>query len=75
MPGVACKVAAPDLSCLHHQPGQIAAGTGVKRMVLTRLSPLTEEAGALAEVRQHYRGEVLLGSDLLVIQRGQSRHS
>lgn len=40
----------------------------MKRMVLTHLSPLIEASGALADVRQHYQGEVLLGSDLLVIQ-------
>lgn len=50
------------------QAGQIAAEAGVKRMVLTHLSASISQAGALAEVRQHYQGEVLLGSDLLVIE-------
>lgn len=50
------------------QAGDIAAEAGVKRMVLTHLSASINEAGALAEVRQHFQGEVLLGSDLLVIQ-------
>ena len=50
------------------QAGQIAAEAGVKRMVLTHMGPSITEAGVLAEVRQHYQGEVLLGSDLLVIE-------
>ncbi|SVA55018.1 uncharacterized protein METZ01_LOCUS107872, partial [marine metagenome] len=40
----------------------------VKRLVLTHLSPSVNETGALADVRQHHQGEVLLGSDLLVIE-------
>jgi len=50
------------------QAGQIAAEAGVKRLVLTHLSPSVNETEALADVRQHYQGEVLLGSDLLVIE-------
>ena len=50
------------------QAGQIAAEAGVKRMVLTHMGPSITEEGALAEVRLHYQGEVLVGSDLLVIQ-------
>lgn len=50
------------------QAGQIAAEAGVKRMVLTHLGASVNEAGALADVRRHYQGEVLMGSDLLVIQ-------
>ena len=50
------------------QAGQIAAEAGVKRLVLTHLSPSVNETGALADVRQHHQGEVLLGSDLLVIE-------
>ncbi len=50
------------------QAGQIAVEAGVKRLVLTRLSPSVNETEALADVRQHYQGEVLLGSDLLVIE-------
>jgi len=50
------------------QAGQIAAEAGVKRMVLTHMGPSITEEGALAEVRQHFQGEVLLGSDLLVIE-------
>ena len=50
------------------QAGQIAAEAGVKRLVLTHLSASINEAGALANVRQHYQGKVLLGSDLLVIE-------
>lgn len=50
------------------QAGQIAAEAGVKRMVLTHLSASISQAGALAEVRQYYPGEVLLGEDLLVIE-------
>lgn len=50
------------------QAGQITAEAGVKRLVLTHLSAPINDAGALADVRQHYRGEVLLASDLLVIE-------
>ncbi len=50
------------------QAGQIAAEAGVKRLVLTHLSPSVNETGALVDVRQHHQGEVLLGSDLLVIE-------
>tara|TARA_B110000263_G_scaffold205681_1_gene186377 strand:- start:5110 stop:5430 length:321 start_codon:yes stop_codon:yes gene_type:complete len=53
------------------QAGQIAAGAGVKRMVLTHLGASIEQnsdAKILEEVRQHYKGEVLLGEDLLVIE-------
>ena len=50
------------------QAGQIAAEAGVKRIVLTHMSPLIKEEAALADVRQHYQGEVRLGSDLLVIE-------
>ena len=50
------------------QAGQIAAEAGVKRLVLTHLSPSVNETGTLADVRQHHQGEVLLGSDLLVIE-------
>jgi ribonuclease BN (tRNA processing enzyme) len=50
------------------QAGQIAAEAGVKRLVLTHLSPSVNETGALADVRQHHQGEVLLGSGLLVIE-------
>ena len=50
------------------QAGQIAVEAGVKRLVLTHLSPSVNETGALADARQHHQGEVLLGSDLLVIE-------
>ena len=50
------------------QAGQIAAEAGVKRLVLTHLSPSVNETGALADGRQHHQGEVLLVSDLLVIE-------
>jgi len=53
------------------QAGQIAAGAGVKRMVLTHLGASIEQncdAKILEEVRQHYKGEVLLGEGLLVIE-------
>jgi len=43
----------------------------VKRMVLTHLGASIEQnsdAKILEEVRQHYKGEVLLGEDLLVIE-------
>ncbi|MFQ6030172.1 MAG: MBL fold metallo-hydrolase, partial [Dehalococcoidia bacterium] len=50
------------------QAGQIAAEAGVKRMVLTHLSASINQDEALAEVRQHYQGEVLFGEDLLVIE-------
>ena len=50
------------------QAGQIAADAGVKRMVLTHLSQTVEESQALVDVRQHYQGEVLMGTDLLVLQ-------
>ena len=50
------------------QAGQIAAEAGVKRMVLTHLSASVNQAEALAEVGQHYQGEVLFGEDLLVIE-------
>ena len=50
------------------QAGQIAAEAGVKRTVLTHLSASISQAGALAEVRQYYPGEVLFGEDLLVIE-------
>ena len=50
------------------QAGQIAAEAGVGCLVLTHLSPSVNETGTLADVRQHYRGEVLLASDLLVIE-------
>ncbi len=50
------------------QAGQIAAEAGVKRMVLTHLSTSINQAVALAEVRQHYPGEVLFGEDLLIIE-------
>ena len=53
------------------QAGQIAADAGVKRMVLTHLNVSISQnnyAEVLADVRQHYQGEVLLGEDLLVIE-------
>ena len=50
------------------QAGQIAAEAGVKRLVLTHLSPSVNETRTLADVRQHHQGEVLLGSDFLVIE-------
>jgi len=50
------------------QAGEIAAEAGVKCLVLTHLSPSANETGALAHIRQHHLGEVLLGSDLLVIE-------
>ena len=53
------------------QAGQIAAESGVKRMVLTHLSASIGQdnfAEVLADVRQHYQGEVLLGEDLLAIE-------
>ena len=50
------------------QAGQIAAEAGVKRLVLTHLSPSVNETGTLADVRQHHQGEEPLGSDLLVIE-------
>ncbi len=50
------------------QAGQIAAEAGVKRMVLTHLSASVNQAEALAEVGQHYQGEILFGEDLLVIE-------
>ena len=48
--------------------GQIVAEAGAKLMVLTNMSPSITEEGALAEVRQHFQGEVLLGTDMLVIE-------
>ena len=50
------------------QAAQIAAEAGGRRMVRTHLGASISQAGALAAVRQHYQGEVLLGSDLLVIR-------
>lgn len=50
------------------QAGQIAAEAGVRRMVLTHMGASISHSGALAEVRQHYQEEVLVGSDLMVIQ-------
>ncbi len=53
------------------QAGEIAAEAGVKRMVLTHLNAsITQNnyAEVLADVRQNYQGEVLLGEDLLVIE-------
>ena len=50
------------------QAGQIPAEAGVKRMVLTHLSASVNQDEALAEVGQHYQGEVLFGEDLLVIE-------
>ena len=50
---------------------QIAADANVKRMVLTHLGPLIRHdnvSEVLADVRQNYQGEVLLGEDLLVIK-------
>ena len=54
-----------------NQAGEIAADAGVKRMVLTHLNASINEiipAEALAEVLQHYQGEVLLGKYLLVME-------
>ena len=50
---------------------QIAADANVKRMVLTHLGPSIRHdnvSEVLADVRQNYQGEVLLGEDLLVIK-------
>ncbi len=54
-----------------YQAGQIAAEAGVKRMVLTHLSASISQNNfeeVLADVRQHFQGEVLFGEDLLVIE-------
>ncbi|HFE66890.1 MAG TPA: MBL fold metallo-hydrolase [Chloroflexi bacterium] len=52
------------------QVGTIAAEAGVKRMVLTHLSETISQANfpeILDDIRRDYRGEVLLGQDLMSI--------
>jgi ribonuclease Z len=53
------------------QVGKIAAQAGVKRMVLTHLSATINQdnyADILADIRQDYGGDVLVGDDLMVLK-------
>ena len=61
---------ADDVIASSTQAGIIAAAANVKRMVLTHLSATIHQGNfdeILADVRQSYAGEVLLGEDLLVL--------
>jgi ribonuclease Z len=68
---IAMKYLATNILPSSAQVGKIAAQAGVKRMVLTHLSATINRdkfAEILADIRQDYEGDVLLGEDLMVLK-------
>lgn len=71
----------PIFFTLHTTPtrlGQVAVGSGAKRLILSHITPITEDR--LNEVKtivrdQGYRGKVNAARDLMVINVGAKRHN
>jgi ribonuclease BN (tRNA processing enzyme) len=54
--------------CDAAQCGQIATAAGVRRLVLTHLMPLAQDAPILDELRPHFAGETVVARDLMTLE-------